>query len=67
MKEYTITQISNGWILQGPRHKDELGVTGIRAEIFPLTIHAAADVLTTWEASGFPQAAQRAADKWGTG
>jgi len=62
MKEFKITKISNGWILEGPANKVDLGT--LRAEIFLLTIHAVADILTTWEVSGFPQAAARAKDKY---
>lgn len=65
MNEFIIRQISNGWVLQGPRHEEDLGTAGIQAELFLATIHAVADILTTWQAMGFIKAAIRAEEKYG--
>lgn len=64
MNKYVIRQVSNGWILQGPRHLENVGTEGVQAEIFLSTIHAVADILTTWDAMGFPKAAARAGEKY---
>ena len=66
MNEFIIKEISNGYILQGPRHKEDLGTTGIQAELFLATIHAVADILVTWHVQGFLKAAARAGEKYGT-
>lgn len=60
MKQFIVNQISNGYILRGPRHMEE----GTHAEIFLLTIHAVADILTTWDALGFPKALARTEEKY---
>lgn len=62
MNEFIIKEISNGWILRGPREKDVFATLSV--ELFLPTIHAVADVLTTWQSPGFIKAASRAKDKW---
>lgn len=64
MKEFIIRQISNGWVLQGPRHEENEGTTGFQAELFLATIHAVADILETWQTQGFVKAAVRAEEKY---
>jgi len=64
MTRFIIKEISNGWILRGPRHKEDVGTTGLQAELFLATIHAVADILTTWQAQGFIKATARASEKY---
>lgn len=61
MTEYKIKSVSNGWLLTGP--KDRSGPTEEKT-LFLSTIHAVADILTTWDASGFPEAAVRTDEKY---
>jgi len=62
MTKFIIREISNGWILEGPRDREDLGEG--RKDIFLSTIHAVADILTTWQAQGFVKAAARANEKY---
>lgn len=65
MTEYVISEISNGWILCGPEKPAERIIGGPEPEIYLKTIHAVADILTTWDALGFLKAAARAKEKYG--
>lgn len=61
MHEFIITQITNGWILQGPSDTPDMS---IRREMFLPTINAVADILVTWQIEGYVKAGVRAAEKY---
>lgn len=63
MTEFIIQQISNGWILRGPCDREDLGAG--TQDLFLSSIHAVADILTTWQTQGFVKAAVRAKEKYG--
>jgi hypothetical protein len=66
MEEFSIKQISNGWVLQGwiiDRSKREISLLAEK-ELYLPTIHAVADILTTWQQVGFAKAAVRAKEKY---
>ena len=67
MNGFIIKEISDGWVLQGPRHEESEGTAGFQAELFLATIHAVADILETWQTLGFIKAAIRAKEKYGGG
>jgi len=67
MTKFIIKEISNGWILRGPRNKEEPGRIGLQEELFLASIHAVADILTTWQSMGFAKAAVRADEKYKEG
>lgn len=62
LAEYTIQEIGNGWLLTGP-FDHELPAAGER-QLFLPTISAVADVLITWQTSGFIPATERAKDRY---
>ena len=64
MTKFIIKEVSNGWILRGPRDKEEPGRIGLQVELFLASIHAVADILTTWQSLGFAKAAARASEKY---
>lgn len=65
MTEFTISEISNGWILRGPENPVEQIIGGPEKELYLKTIHAVADILVTWQIQGFVKAAYRAEEKYG--
>ncbi len=64
MTKFIIKEINNGWILRGPRDKENPGHIGLQVELFLASIHAVADILTTWQALGFVKVAARASEKY---
>jgi len=62
MKKFIITEISNGFILSGPRSSDE--PTTIDAQIYLKEIYAVADVLGTWYVDGYRAAITKAKEKY---
>jgi len=66
MEEYSVKEISNGWVLSGWTDKKTEGTINriTEKEIFLPTISAVADILETWQIQGFIKAASRAAEKY---
>ncbi|MBA7465146.1 hypothetical protein ES707_00308 [subsurface metagenome] len=61
MKEFTIEEIENGFIISGP------GLTemGNERDLFLPTIHAIADILIIWQDHGFQAAIDKSKKKYG--
>lgn len=72
MNKFEIRKISNGWVLQGPRHLVKNAIachvcnedSMVTEEIFLPTMHAVADIIETWEVAGFAKAATLADKKY---
>lgn len=66
MQEYAIKEISNGWILHGwIMEKSSTRINRFKEEeIFLPTIHAVADILTTWQSHGYIKAVCREEVDW---
>jgi hypothetical protein len=67
MQEYSIKEISNGWILHGwIMEKSTTMINRFKEkELFLPTIFAVADILLTWQGKGYMKALARAKEKYG--
>ena len=72
MNEFIIKKISNGWILQGPRHLVKNAIAChvchedsiVTEDIFLPNMHAVAGIIEMWEMAGFAKASALADEKY---